>query len=208
MIISLTEAKTFLQIPATVSTYDDLINQLIPHVEVMAMERTRNFFHAQPQLIGAGISFAAATKTITNIAGNFLSLVPYPLGTRYGSIVDNDDLLETYILRVKFQAGMYVHIEQSLLNDGIHLIKSVPDGNTIVLDDNDTVFDESMGMLVRITRMNFKPGLKLAFSRLIGFYLIKNYGVKSKSLGDYSETYKNEDEAYDQILKPYRRVTG
>lgn len=201
MIISLSEAKAFLQISA--ATYDTLITALIPEVEGLALERTKNYFHALPQVVNSLISFVASSKSVLNSSSNFLSIVP-----NYDSPYLNNYELQMNTVRLKFQGGMWIHIKGSMFNDGVHLIKSVPDGSTLILDDSETVFDEDFGALITISRMHILPGFKLALSKLIGYFLIKNYGIKSRSLGDLSETYASEDEAFDMILKPYKKITG
>ena len=181
--------KDILNITGT--DHDRRIAALIPGAEAAAFKYTRNYFHISGMSIQSDeITFATA-RTITDGTGNFIGYYWEPSET-VGPVV--------------FQAGMYIHIEDSVLNDGHFLIDTVS-SNVITLDSNEELFAEAAGALVRISAMKVDEGFKLAIAQLINSQLNKKSGVKSEKFDDYSVTFESEQESIKNLFSPYKKIT-
>jgi len=180
MIITVDEVNSILQI----SGKDDAISDIIPFAESHGMDYCKNYFHVEDQTIeGTGISFSAVDKKITNENQNFLSEDSY-----------------------YYQAGLYIHVQNSVLNDGIFLIKSVS-GNELVVDDNETLSDEDVGALITLDLAKIPKGFKMALAKYVGFLLRgMSSDLQSESIGDYSYQLKPSENILSQYFSGYRKI--
>jgi hypothetical protein len=163
-IITRTTAKTLLQISST--TYDTVIDALIPQLQNWVVEYLQNHFHVNDiYLTASTIAFVdSTTDTITDSDSGF---------------VDAD-----------FTDSIDVEVEGSDRNDGIYAVDTVVAG-TLTLASGETLTTEAAGESVTITRVKFPSAIQLGVSKLIGYHLdTKNYkGVQSESLADHSISY-------------------
>lgn len=180
MIITVEEVNSILQI----SGKDGAIQSIIPFAESHALDYCKNYFHIPDQCIsGYGISFEAATKKISNSQQNFISE-----------------------LAVSFQPGLHIHVQNSILNDGIFLIASV-NQNELIVSSDDTLFDEDDGTFIALNLAKIPKGFKISLAKYIG-YLLKGSSsdLQSESIGDYSYTLKPSDEILSQYFIGYRKI--
>ena len=188
MFITAAEVMTRMQIETSLET---IVSAVLPGAIDQAFKATKNNLHIPGMSVQSwGISFDAAAKTITDSIGNFTGYYLHPNG----------------ITPLKFQAGMLIHIEGSVLNDGVYTIESVND-NVITVTSSDTLYDELSGALINITMVKADEGFKNGVAQLCAFFLNTNYGVSSDSIGNYSATYTKLDEALRAFFAGYYRIT-
>lgn len=186
-ILSREEAKLFLQIESSDISKDSIIDALLAPAEDKGFAITKNYFHIRNQFIqNYQVSFTAATRKITNLSGDFI---------------------QTGLSPNRFQAGLYIHAEGSVLNDGVKLISSVT-ATELVVSSDDTLFNEDAGALVKISLMKIPEGFKQAIADYIGYLINKRTNVKSESIGKYSVTYTSDEEAAKNIFRPWMRITA
>ncbi len=183
MIITVAEVNSLLQI----SGKDEAIEALIPSAEGQAIDYTKNPFHIPGQYVeGYQISFVASTKKIINLQGDFIT---------------ND-----YYNPVRFQAGLLIHVQNSVLNDGFFTISAAAAGE-LTLSADDTLFDEEAGSLIRIDLVKVNIGFKLALAKFIGFLLEGDkQNMQSESIGDYSYTRKADEQVMSSFFNGYRKI--
>lgn len=182
-IITVAEINSILGI----SGKDDQLQTLIPLAESKAISYTQNPFHIPDQYVEEyGISFSASTKKIINTAGNFI--------------------IESYGNIIRFQAGLYCHVEHSILNDGFYKIASAAAGE-LTVSSNDELFDEAAGALIRISLVKFSKGFKLDLAKYIGHLLnAPNADKQAESIGDYSYSNKSEKEILSEFFRGYIKI--
>jgi len=164
-IITSAEVKTLLQISG--STYDTLIATLIPLVQEKI-----NTYCGEPFSVS---DIYVASDTIAFVNGSPSTITDSDSGFVTGGFTDSID----------------VQVEGSVSNDGVYAVSTSVAG-TLTLESGETLVNESAGNDVVITRVIFPKGIKLDVADYIAFLMIKQHGVSSESLGDYSVTYKNE----------------
>ncbi len=162
------EVKTLLQIASTDTSKDTLIDSLIVKVQDFIVRRINNFIVPEIYIQGDNISFAASSKKILDADAE----------------LDHDG----------FAVGNDILVLGSYQNDKIFSIKTVASGE---IEVNEVVVDEPAGNLIFIRRVQFTEDIKIAAADFISFKLNKEKTVKSRSLGDHSETYFTQTEMLD-----------
>jgi len=169
MIITRTRLKSLLQI--TTTTYDTLIDILIPLVEQTICHycsndfldidfRFKNYLHKNT------LSFISSTGKIRNTLQDNLSY----------------DLI----------AGDSIRVYGTRSNNQTFTI-DVIDAEYITLNPIDSVFDENAGKFYCIYKVKYPVALQLVVSRMIQFQLKKIIPLfKSEKLDDYSYTNEND----------------
>jgi len=169
--------------------YDSQIDAIIPGAVKKAFKASQNYHHISDQYVESyQISFDSAQKKISLSGGGFLT---------------------TGLNPIRFSAGMYIHIENSVLNNGIKFLATV--SNTeLTLDASEVLYDEDVGSLVKISLMNIDDGFKSAIVEFVGYKLStgKKKGVNSEKLDDYSANYRSEQEALVQIFSGYKKIVS
>jgi len=183
MIITVAEINSLLQI----SGKDEAIEALIPSAEGQAIDYTNNPFHIPGQYVeGYQISFSSTDKKIINLQGDFVT----------------DD----YYNPIRFQAGLLIHVQNSILNDGFFTISAAA-ADELTLSSDDILFDEEAGSMIRIDLVKVKPGFKLALARFIGLLLEGDkQNMQSESIGDYSYTRKTDEQVLGNFFSGYRKI--
>lgn len=175
MIITLSESKTLNQI--SVSTYDTLINMLIPIVEQAIVGYCNN-------------EFIAEYKSINNL----LPTVYHYSNTC--TFVNSDNSINDAggidFTTLNFKVGDSIRIYNSISNDGARTIKTIA-ATKIILETIDTVYDENSGNTIVIARIDYPKMLKIVAAQMVKFLLIKQSpGFKSESFDDYSYTKESD----------------
>lgn len=170
------EVKILLQIPLTDTSKDTLIDSLIVKVQDFIVRRINSFIVPEIYVQGENISFVATSK----------------------KILDADEELDHDGLAV----GNDIVVLGSYQNDKIFTIKTV---SASEIEVNETVVDEAAGNLVLIRRIQFTEDIKLAAADFISFKLNKEKIVKSRSLGDHSESFLTESEMMD-VFSSFRKL--
>jgi len=175
-IITRTNAKTLLQISST--TYDTVIDALIPQLQNWAVEYLNNRFHVNDIYINAStIAFVSASPaTITDSDSGFVD--------------------------AGFTDSIDIDVQQSARNDGIYAVSTVVAG-TITLATGEALTTEAAGESVLITKVQFPASIQLWISKLIAFNLdTKNFkGIASESLADHSISYLHQGSYPSGLLK-------
>lgn len=169
------------------STYDSQIDAIIPGATSAALAYTKNPFHIPGQFVKEySISFVASSKKIINSAGNFIT-------ESYGNVI-------------RFQPGLFCHVKNSILNDGFYKIAAASAGE-LTLSNDDVIFDESDGTLITIYLVKIDEGFILNLAKYIYHLLfMKNPGLQSESIGDYSYSKSSESEMLDSLFKGYKKI--
>lgn len=174
MIITLAQLKTLLQI--TSSTYDTLINALIPIVEEQICEYCNNDFIDEYESLNGILPVVYFYST------------EFYFATTDNSLNNTTDDLTT----LDFKAGDTIRVYNSIQNEGILTIKSIA-AHKIIFESVNTVNNESAGNCIVIARVKFPKTLQLTASQMIGYNLKKQTaGLISESIDDYSYT-KDKD---------------
>jgi hypothetical protein len=185
-ILTLTELKVLMQIPATDATLDPLLETLLPSAQERVVRYCNSAFLASGvQVYGVGISFTAPT---TGPAGP-------------GTIVDSGGRF----LEAGFSDGCDVKVRGSALNDGIYTVKTAAAG-TLTLELAARTEAEAAGKFVVLSRLRWPKGLGIPFSVLLR-YLVEKSGklVSQETLpGGYAVIYKSEAEVM-KLFNEYRR---
>lgn len=110
-------------------------------------------------------------------------------------------------LKAKYLQGQYVRIMDSIMNDGVFKIKSVPQEGTIELDGL-TTSEEFTGYIVGLAI----PQAFMELTEKIKEYdvkLKKHKGVTSESIPNYSISYdtsiKSVTDAFKSELSPFKK---
>jgi len=189
-IITQAKVKTLLQIDGT--TYDDLIDELIPIVQDFIVDYCNNSFKdTNVHLTASTISFADT---------------------------DPDTILDSVsgFVDAEFSADMEIVVEGSDHNDGMYTLDTVAAG-TLTLIEADELVTEAAGNTITITKVEWPKGLWGTTAQMIGYNIartqeFKSLGVSSESYGDYSRSYAivGESGGYPMNilggLKPYRKI--
>jgi len=102
-----------------------------------------------------------------------------------------------------YRADYQIVVEDSLYNDGILTISSVGEGSLVVVED---LIDESVGEEITITESMLPKQVEIVVAKIINFQLQSKDGLKSRKLGDGSETYLTDIPM--QILELLPRSVG
>ena len=187
-LITAAEVKRRLQI--SVSTYDTLIDELLPEVrDYVVYDLCQNAFkHPKNIYIEATtISFDESDMQILDSDSNF---------------VENDFTSDTDII-----------VEGSISNDGLYEIDTAAAASlTLQFDNhpNGTLTDEAAGEVVRITRVDFRRGLKLAVAQLFSHLLDQSQlkGLASEQTGNYAVTFLNDiPKTLQKKFQPFKRLS-
>lgn len=162
------EVKKLLQIPTSDSTKDALINSLIVKVQSFFIKRINNCVVPNFYHESNNISFATSDKSINDDNAGFIDA---------GFAVDNEIL-----------------VQGTFQNDGVYTIESIT-ASKIVVKEN--VVDEDSDLRTIIHRIVFDGEVEMAAIDFIASKLNKERSVKSRSLGDHSETFLTNSELMD-----------
>lgn len=192
MIATRAEVKEFLQIPALTTTYDTLIDSLIPVTQEWLFDYCNNWFEV-----------GTDTLYLTSITISFSDSDP-------DTILDSDN----NFVNAGFVDGMHIRIKGSLYNNGVYEVDTVVAG-TITLVSTETLTTEDQAQNVTITVVNFPQGLKLGFKAIVGEELKADFTAGEKVL---SENVGNTTFSYGgskvkgsypkellSLLSPYKR---
>jgi len=152
----------------SVATQDALLDSLIIIVQDFIVRRINNFVVPHFYIETYSPTFTASDKSINNDTNDF---------TESGLIAGNEILV----------SGTYQ-------NNKIFTIVSVAEHKIVV---SETVKDESNNTRVLLQRIEFTDDIKLAAADFIAMKLNKDKTVKSRSLGDHSESFFGPEEMLD-----------
>lgn len=175
-IITTAKVKTLLQISG--STYDSLIDELIPAFQNWIVEYLQNWFHTGIYLDASTIAFVhSEPDTITDSDEGF---------------VDAD-----------FTDSIDIHVSGSKDNDGIYAVDTAAAG-TLKLESGEELIAEDAGEGVTITRVKFPKALWMPTALCIKVDMAKrDPSLKSKSLADHSESYSEDGRYPPALLKMF-----
>ncbi len=174
MVITLSEVKALNQI--NVSTYDTLINMLIPIVEQLIVDYCLN-------------DFIGEYKSINNILPTV-----YYYSNRCTFDNSDNSINDTGIdfTTLLFKVGDSVRIYNSINNDGARTIKTIA-ATKIIFESIDTIYLEDSGNTIVIARVDYPKMLKIVAAQMVKYLMIKQSpGFKSESFDDYSYTKETE----------------
>ncbi|MBS4034391.1 MAG: hypothetical protein KGZ85_08010 [Ignavibacterium sp.] len=159
------EVKELLQIPAADTSKDILIDSLIVKVQDFIIRRINNF--AVPYVYAEcyGLTFTASDKSINSNSQQFLE-----------SGLDQ---------------GNNILVSGTYQNNKLFSIATITDNKITV---NETVVNEESSLRVIIHKVEFTEDIKLATADFIAFKMNKEKTVKSRSLGDHSESFFTQQE--------------
>lgn len=188
MLLDLQEAKQLNRIPASDTSQDAIIEQLLRPVQDYICDHCNNSFKLGDVWFESNqITFNKADPpTIVHSGGG-------------GGFIDNE-----------FTDLNHYVIEGSLDNDRIVEVQTVSN-TTLTLVKGEVLYPESNNRIITITRVRFPQGLKLVAAKMIGYDLADNSGISTESIGNYSVSYDfRREEGYPADimgrLKRYRRV--
>jgi hypothetical protein len=168
MIITLSKAKTLLQISG--STYDTLINSLIPLVEEVIVDHCNNYF------IDDDISLNGIRIPRVYMYNNDLEFV-----NSTNSIDNSVKDLTSY----DFNVGDSIRVFNSKFNNKSFTIDSITTGS-IILNDINIVKNES-GNTVMVVRLEYPRPLEIVAAQMIKFNMAKiTPGMSSEHIDSYS----------------------
>jgi hypothetical protein len=184
MIITRTEVKSLLKITDT--DWDSFIDMNIPIIEQVICDYCNNDFidKRYDWFSSNGIAFVNATNEIT-----FTN-------------IGNKDLI----------AGDSIRIYRSKRNNQSFTIDTV-NSNSLILNDIDTVKEETADDVVYLTKLDYPKPLKLTVSKMMKFLMSeldnnKTPGAKSEKIDDYSITYEDDYQGFPlsimKFLNSYR----
>lgn len=177
-IITRTKVKTLLQLSGT--TYDTLIDELIPIFQNWIVEYLHNYFLTNIYLSGATIAF------VDN-------------GEDPDTITDSDE----GFVDAGFVDSIDIYVSGSADNDGIYAVDTVAAG-TLTLASGEELIDEDAGEGVTITRVKFPKAMWMAVALCIKFDMSKrDPSLKSWHLADYGETYEGMGDYPPGLLKRF-----
>lgn len=164
-VLTSANCKTLLQI--TGSGYDTVIAALIPVVQDDIVQYCKNrFLNGRVYVSGSGIAFTNSDPD---------------------TITDSDSQFVT----AHFTDGMDIYVENSYNNDGIYEVDTVAAG-TLTLASGESLTAEDTGeRIITIIKVKFPDALQMTASKMVYWNMKKQgiRGLKSFSLGDYSESY-------------------
>lgn len=171
------EVKELLQIPAADTSKDDLIDSLIIKVQDFIVRRINNFAVPNVYIECYGLTFQASDKSINTTSQDF---------TESGFAVGNEIL-----------------VSRTYQNNKLFKIASIA-ANKITVEE--AVSNEENSLRVIIQKVEFTEDIKLSAADFIAFKMNRDKTVKSRSLGDHSESYFTPQEAMD-TFSTYRKLT-
>lgn len=161
------EVKSLLQISSSDTSKDDLIDSLILKVQDFIIRRINNFFVPDVYAFGSRISFTASDKSI-----NDLDLLLNVDGLAAGNDI---------IILGSYQNG-----------NKLFSISTITSSKIVV---NEVIVDEpSYDQVVYIQRVQFTQDIVLAATDFIAERFNRDRNLKSRSLGDHSETFLTQKE--------------
>ena len=182
MILTRAECKTLLREAST--SYDSIIDTLLPIVQDDIIRHTNNtFFSRQTIVEGNGISFAVSTGGGDKISDT------------------NEDFLDDDI---EFVAGD-VYVSGSKHNDGVHQVASVAAG-TLTLASTSGVTAEDADSYIKVAQVEWPEALKLPAAKMV-WYQIKHAKMDdaaSDSKEGQSLSYAGTDMYPDRIMSSLR----
>lgn len=188
----ITKAKVKILLQISVTTYDTIIDELIPIVQDFIVDYCNNSFKdPNIYMVATTISFADTD--------------PDTIFDSLSGFVDAD-----------FAADMEIVVEGSENNNGMYTLDTVVAG-TLTLISTDELITESAGMEVMITKVEWPKGIWGTTAQMIGYNIARtkefmSIGVSSESYGDTSRSYAIEGEhgGYPKNilggLNPYRQI--
>lgn len=176
------EVKELLQIPSADTSKDNLITKLVTIVQDFIVRRINNFAVAGFFVEGYDLVFKSSDKTINSQNQSF----------KFSG----------------FRQGDEIQISKSLRNNKIFTISAVADDKITVsedLKDEDPLNDYGGYYRVIIQKIEFTEDIKLAAADFIAMKMNKEKTVKSRSLGDHSESFFNQQEMLE-TFSSFRKV--
>lgn len=170
------EVKVLLQIPNADTSKDTLISSLIVIVQDFIVRRINNFAIPNSFIESYWPTFTASDKSINDATIDF---------REYG-----------------FVAGNEILVSGSYQNNKIFTIVSVAEHKIIVTE---TVKDEESTTRVIIKRIEFTDDIKLASTDFIASKMNRDKTVKSRSLGDHSESFFTPEEMLS-TFDPFKKL--
>lgn len=172
MFVTATQVTVWTNISASAATIT--ASGLIEIAEERAELMTNNQFLTDLYL-QTGMTFNATDRTVIASGGNFAN--------------------EGFI------AGDKIYIYNSYRNDGYYEIDSVST-STLTLVTGSTVTDELSGRSIMISVVNYPESLKYTISQMVKYdtddRIASGANLKSKKLGPWSETYKEDTSDFGQ----------
>lgn len=161
------EVKVLLQIPEADTSKDILIDSLIVKVQDFIVRRINNFAVPYVYIECYGLTFTSSDKSINSDKQNFLES--------------------------GFAQGNTIQVSGSYQNNKHFSIASITENKITV---NETVVNEKSSVRVIIQKVEFTEDIKLAVTDFIASRLNtgKVAGLKSRSLGDHSESFFTQQE--------------
>lgn len=159
------EVKELLRIPEADTSKDNLIDSLIVKVQDFIIRRINNFAVPYVYVECYGLTFTSSDKSINSDSQKFLE----------SGLVQGNNILVS---------GTYQ-------NNKLFSIASITDTK---ITANETVVNEESSLRVIIHKVEFTEDIKLAAADFIAFKMNRDKTVKSKSLGDHSESYFTHQE--------------
>ena len=154
------EVKVLLQIASSDTSKDDIIDSLIVKVQDFIVRNINNFIVPEFYFYGESISFVASSK----------------------KIIDADSGIDTNA----FAVGNDIIVLGSYQNDKVFTIATVSESEIVT---NEAIVNEEAGALIYIRRIRFTEDIKISVADFIAGKLNKEKTVKSRSLGDHSESF-------------------
>ncbi len=162
------EVKKLLQIPTSDTSKDDAIDSLIVKVQSFFIKRINNCVVPNFYLESNNISFVASDKSINDDNAGFLD--------------------------AGFAIGNEILVQGTFQNDKVFTIASITESKIVV---SETIVDENSDLRTIIHRIVFDGEIEMAAVDFIAGKLNKERSVKSRSLGDHSETFITNAELMD-----------
>lgn len=167
-IATTSEVKKLLQIPSSDTSKDTLIDSLIVKVQSFFLSRINNCVVPNFYHESYNISFVASDKSINDNNAGFID--------------------------AGFAVGNEILVQGTFQNDKVFTIASITESKIVV---SETVVDEDSDLRTIIHRIVFDGEIEMAAIDFIAGKLNKERSVKSRSLGDHSETFLTNSELMD-----------
>lgn len=117
----------------------------------------------------------------------------------------HNDKLEIDELGFSLQNNFYLHIQNSILNNGLFQIKSI--AGTVLTLDRSVYFE--LNNKVKISICQFPEGYKISLAKFIGS-LLSGSGTTtektSEKIGDYSYTLASASDVVSDYFSPYKKI--
>ena len=162
------EVKKLLQIPASDTSKNDAIDSLIVKVQSFFVKRINNCVVPNFYYESNHISFVASDKSLNDDNAGFLD--------------------------AGFAVGNEILVQRTFQNDKIFKIASITASKITV---SETVVDEDSDLRIIIHKVVFDGEIEMAAIDFIASKLNADRSVKSRSLGDHSETFLTNSELID-----------